>query len=503
MTGLYRQPLIVLLMAFFGVSLLCTSAIGASWGDANAAWVLLFDGLFLVSVTFMVGFAMSGRPPRTRIGQEFAELIAAYMVLPIFLALPIYSLLPEITFAGGYFEMMSMLTTTGATLFDNPGSLPPILHFWRAFVAWSGGFIILVAGLAIMAPLNLGGFEVSGIQREGRVSDREGSTRIEAAERVIRIAAAILPIYASLTGVLMIGLLALGEAPLTAICHAMSVLSTSGVSPVGGLAGAEAGRLGELFILVFLFTALTYRPYARAASSHRPTGLRSDPEVQTALYIVGAVGLVLFLRHYVAAIDRGEADDLGSAATAFWGTIFTVTSFLTTTGFASADWKGAEIWAGLETGGLVLLSVAIIGGGIATTAGGIKLLRVVALYNHGLNEMERLVHPSRVGGHGSIARQSRRSGAMVAWMFVMMFFLTLAGVFVALSLTGVSFESALVMTVATLSNTGPLTAAFGAGLESYGSISPEARAVLCVSMLLGRVEVLAVIAVLNPQFWRS
>lgn len=503
MTGLYRQPLIVLLMAFFGVSLLCTAAIGASWGDPASAWVLLFDGIFVVSVTFMVGFAMSGRPARTRIGQEFAELIAAYIVLPVFLALPIYSMLSDITFAGGYFEMMSMLTTTGATLFEDPTLLPPILNFWRAFVAWSGGFIILVAGLAIMAPLNLGGFEVSGIQREGRVSDREGTTRVGAGERVVRIAVAIAPVYASLTGVLMIGLLALGEAPLTAICHAMSVLSTSGVSPVGGLTSAEAGRLGEVFLFLFLFTAVTYRPYARLSSSHRPVGLRSDPEVQTALYIVGTIGLILFLRHYVAAIDAGEADELGSALWSLWGAIFTVTSFLTTTGFTSADWSRAEDWAGLDTGGLVLLSVAIIGGGIATTAGGIKLLRVVALYNHGLNEMERLVHPSRVGGHGSTARQSRRSGAMVAWMFVMMFFLTLAGVFVALSLTGVPFESALVMTVATLSNTGPLTGAFGAGLETYGSISAEARSVLCLSMLLGRVEVLAVIAVLNPQFWRG
>ena len=503
MSNLYRLPLIVFLMAAFGLSMLGAAGIAASWGDRTAAGVLLLDGIMMVVVTFMVGFALSTRPARTRIGQEFAELIAAYIVLPFFLALPIYSLRPEISVAEGYFEMMSMLTTTGATLFEDPADLQPILHFWRAFVAWMGGLIVLVAGLAIMAPLNLGGFEVSGIQREGRISDREGMTRVDIGERVIRLAGAITPIYAGFTGFLMIGLLAVGEAPLVAVCHAMSVLASSGVSPVGGLTGSQSGFFGELLLLLFLVFSITHRPYARLVSGQRPLQFTKDPELQAAAYIVGTVGLLLFLRHYVAAIDAGETDDLASTVRAFWGTLFTVVSFLTTNGLESADWGRAEDWAGLETGGLVLLSLALMGGGIATTAGGIKLLRVVALYNHGLNEMERLVHPSRVGGHGSSARRSRRVGAMVAWMFVMMFFLTLAVVFLGLSLTGVDFESALVMTVASISNTGPLLGAFGTDLETYQTISGEARWVLCMSMLLGRVEVLAVVAVLNPQFWRS
>ena len=144
--------------------------------------------------------------------------------------------------------MVSSLTTTGATLFD-PARLPASVHLWRALVGWMGGFFMLVTAIAILAPLNLGGFEVLSPARrrpQGRDADRaRSSPQPTPPSGCVRYTLGLLPIYAGLTLVLWIGLLIAGDAPLVALCHAMSTLATSGISPVGGLSGPASGIAGR------------------------------------------------------------------------------------------------------------------------------------------------------------------------------------------------------------------------------------------------------------------
>ena len=156
----------------------------------------------------------------------------------------------------------------------------------------------------------------------------------------------------------------------------------------------------------------------------------------------------------------------------------------------------------MNTTETVLASLAIIGGGVATTAGGVKLLRAYALFNHGRREMERLVRPSSISGTGARKRGLRREGAQIAWVFVMLFLVSLAITMLALSLTGLNFEQSLAASIAALSNTGPVFTAVTVDGSWLRSISPEGRAVLVVVMVLGRVELLALIALLNPNNWR-
>ena len=204
--------------------------------------------------------------------------------------------------------------------------------------------------------------------------------------------------------------------------------------------------------------------------------------------LVGAVTAFLFIRHFVGALEGSSTTGLPSAMRALWGALFTVTSFLTTTGFESAEWLDATDWSGLGTPGLILVGLSLIGGGIATTAGGVKLLRVFALLKHGQRELERLVHPSSLAGGGREARQIRRQGAYIAWIFFMLFTLSVVGIMVALALTGVQFETAMVLSVSALSTTGPLAAVAGEDPISFAGIPDEA---------------LAIIALFNPELWRS
>jgi trk system potassium uptake protein TrkH len=149
------------------------------------------------------------------------------------------------------------------------------------------------------------------------------------------------------------------------------------------------------------------------------------------------------------------------------------------------------------------MGLAVIGGGVATTAGGVKLLRVYALYLNGLREMERLVHPSSISGAGLTSRRIRREGAFIAWIFFMLFALSLALVTVVLSALGQDLETALILATAALSTTGPLTQVAGEAPINLLALSGGAKLVLCASMVLGRLETLAIIALINPRLWRD
>ncbi len=188
---------------------------------------------------------------------------------------------------------------------------------------------------------------------------------------------------------------------------------------------------------------------------------------------------------------------------ALWGAVFTVLSFLTTAGFESAAWEGARDWSDLPAPGILLMGLALIGGGVATTAGGIKLFRVFALSAHAARELGRLVHPSSIGGGGIAGRDVRRRGAQIAWVSLMLFMFSIAALNLSLAAVDVPFEDGLILAIAALSNTGPLAAGI-AGLEVEVLTLPVfAKVVLAAGMILGRMELLAIVALLNPSLWRG
>jgi trk system potassium uptake protein TrkH len=145
----------------------------------------------------------------------------------------------------------------------------------------------------------------------------------------------------------------------------------------------------------------------------------------------------------------------------------------------------------------------LIGGGVATTAGGVKLLRVYVLYVNGAREIEKLVHPSSIGRSGLMMRRIRREGAFIAWVFFMLFAVTLAIVALGLAAFGVGFEEAITLTIAALSNTGPLIVYAPSIPIDLLAFSPEAKLVMALGMILGRLELLAIIVIISPEIWRG
>ncbi|NOX40602.1 MAG: TrkH family potassium uptake protein [Alphaproteobacteria bacterium] len=503
MPAIRRLPFLVILTGVFALAMLVPMAHSIRLGDYFTARVFLDSAALFLILTGFIAFATATYQARVTAQGHLVSLMAAFILLPVMLAYPLTFLMPDTSFFALYFEMLSSLTTTGATLFD-PSQLIEPVHLWRALVAWLGGFLVLVSAVSIMAPLNLGGFEVYA--RGSKTTSARDLVQIKTAdvsERLVNFSRLLAPVYLVITGLLALGLMLNGERSFAAVVHAMSTISTSGISGTGGLAGNGAGVSGEILVFIFLFFAVSRVTFSFETGFPSLGKILRDHEFRLALGVVTVLPVILFLRHWIGAFGTSAQGNATEALKALWGSAFTVISFLTTTGFESVYWDASQNWSGLHTPGIFLIGLAVMGGGVATTAGGVKLLRVYALYQHSRRELQKLTFPSSVGGAGRTERSIRREGAYVAWIFFMLFAISLALVFLALTLTGLTFVQAIAFGVSALATTGPLAGMILGESTTYADLGTWGRAIVSVTMILGRMETLAIIALFNPEFWRS
>lgn len=507
--------------SIFGLVLLTTSmamlipaAFALNGGDSDVATIFGVSALGATAFASLIIRAQFGRNSVAETRSEFITVIGGLVCAPALAAIPLKLALPYLSADAAYFEMMSMFTTTGASVIKDPASLHPAINLWRLMVAWAGGLYALVFAFAVLAPRNLGGYEMrSATDSYASIGRMRGTPkwartrhqRDAAGNRFAAAVAGVAPIYFGLTGAFALLLIIAGDTPFHALTAAFSMISTTGALIDNKGMFASTNFVGEAIAVVFILLAATRHAFIVGKPPlERIRGLIDDQETRLLFVVIGGVSLWLFLRHWlgVLELDQSSAPTLLEPLRAVWGAAFTAFSFATTTGVTSESWDTARIWSGMSNPGLILFGLAIMGGGIASTAGGVKLLRAYALLRHGEREMERLVRPSSISGSGATKRGLRREGAQIAWVFVMLFLLTLAAVMLALSLTGLPFDRALAAAIAALSTTGPLFQAALGDVSYLSDVSAEGRAVLVAAMMLGRVEVLAIIAMLNPGYWR-
>ncbi len=436
-------------------------------------------------------------------------ILAFYVIGPAIAAIPILGLRSVADFNSAYFEMASALTTTGATIFWNVDDVPQSVVLWRSMVSGFGGLICLISALAILAPLSIGGFEVEHmIDRRAQTINyaflcaSEGARVMGIEARIAWALRLILIPYLIIMLICAFALAANGVPPFEALCLALGSVSTTGFVPTtNGVAGYGSLRAEIILVATIIPAAVGISVHLASLRSGFGNYFR-NPELRYMAIAVFGVVSILFLRNWVGAIETQSTDEITRAFTALWGAFFMAVSFITTTGFESAAWDGATAWSGLETPGIAFLGLAIIGGGAASTAGGVKLIRAALLAKHSMGELRRLARPSSVQPIFSGGRVVTFDAMSIVWVFVMLYALTLSVCALGLTATGLKFVEAFAGSIAAISNTGPLLGLITGEEGGYTTYSPMARYMLCAAMVVGRMETLAVVALCSVSAWR-
>jgi trk system potassium uptake protein TrkH len=511
MTHLRRLPLLVIFAGLAALLMLLPAGHATIMGNHAVARAFFYSAIVIFLGALMVGIASGAKPPRENTRASVVAMVAGYAILPFLLAIPLAQMRLGIEYQAAWFDMLSAFTTTGAAP-RYPELLPPTVTLWRGLVGWIGGFYILVMASAVLLPMGLGGSEVvSGKTSRGQ-GGYMGASKTPI-DRILDTGLMIFPIYGAMTLILWLALALAGESSFAALVTAMGVISTSGIAAEAGGVAQDSGILGEMIIVLGLTIAMSRHLMPLRAQMGRQTRQKGgqklggqrlgeaqfyDPELRLGLAVVVLTSAALFVYHWFGRTPPSDA----TMMRAIWGGLVLALSFLTTTGFESYSTQMAMDWAGLGSPGMLLMGLAIMGGGVATTAGGLKLLRVYALLRHGERELERLVHPNSLGGAGQDARFIRRAGALNAWVLFMLFALTIGVGTAVMTLTGMDFDPSIAFTISALTNTGPLATSLLDLQLSYAALSPVQMAVLAVLMVAGRLELLVLLAVLSPSTWR-
>lgn len=409
---------------------------------------------------------------------------------------------PFASFVNCYFEAMSGMTTTGATVLSEIESLPHSLLLWRAFTHWLGGLGIIVLFVAVLPGLGVGGKRLFQIESPGPAP--EGLQ-----PHIRETARSLWKIYLGLTvaEILLLWQVA-GMSGFDAVCHTFATLATGGFSTMNAsVAAYHSTPAVDIIILVFMLLAgINFGLYYRLFQGNI-SAVRNDFEFRAYLGIlIGAVIIVctaLIVSGKPIAMV-GETTQPFSYGEALRQGTFTTLSIQTTTGFCTAD---SNQWPFIAKA--VLICLMFVGGSSGSTAGGIKVIRIWLALKVLSAEIERVfrpnvIRPMRLGGRS--VPDELRLGAVTYVLGILLLFgvgsITIMSLEQLNSDSECDFVTAATGTIATLCNVGPGLAMVGAA-ENYGWFSAGSKIVMCVLMALGRLEIFAIIVLLSPAFWRS
>jgi trk system potassium uptake protein TrkH len=378
------------------------------------------------------------------------------------------------------FEAMSGFATAGASVFTDVEAVPKSVLFWRATTQWAGGMGLIVFGVAILPFLGVGGMQLYEAETPSITPDRL-TPRIQDTARLLW------EVYALITGVGIV-LLWMGDMDFfEAVCHAFAAVATGGFSTRNASLGAFSTYSQVITILLMVLGGANFTLHYYALRGKVGSYWKSDELRLYMSVLLGAI-LIVFLFNWTA--DKDVLGNLGDSA-------FTVTSIVTTTGFATADY---ERWPVFSQG--LLFALMFFGGCAGSTAGGIKHVRALLLLRHAYLQMLRLVHPRRV----LVLKLDRQGVAPETMQDVLGLVVLFLGVFVTATLllaaTGIDLLTAGSGVIACMSTVGPGLGELGP-MDNYAHLPAFAKIVLTLCMLLGRLEIYTVVVLCLPSVWKK
>ena len=467
-----------ILLTVFSMTLLAPALVGYLFDEPTVRTFLIPFAITLAS-----GLAMwlpLRRYRDLRAGDGFLVTALFYVSLGLFGAIPISMSIGDLSFTDAAFESLSGLTTTGATVLTGLDDLPKSLLFYRQLLQWFGGMGIIVLAVAILPMLGIGGMQLYRAESPGPVKDTKLTPRIT------ETAKALWYIYVTLTLTCAVCYFLGGMSVFDAICHAFSTVAIGGFSTHDqSMAYFDSQAIETVAIVFMLLAGINFGLHFTVLARKNPLHYFRDWEVRTYLGMVALVAGVVTL----TLVEQG-----GSDAPIREG-LFQVVSIATTTGFTTADYS---VWPGAVP--IILLLAAFTGGCAGSTAGGIKVIRVLLIYLQGWREVKRLIHPSgvfpiKVGDHPVPDRVIEAVWSFfAAYVFIFLLMTTLV-----MLLSGIDFVTAFSAVGACLNNLGP---GLGEVALNYQGLDASVKWVLILAMLLGRLEIFTLLVLLSPTFWR-
>ena len=470
--------------------------------------VVIFSGLMLVpmgfaifehddaerpfvlatAVTFAAGLLMSLATLRFRRELQprdgFVLVGLTWLTLPLFGALPLWLAVPGLSVTDAYFEAVSAFTATGATALSGLDHLPTSVNVWRCFMMLVGGLGIIVLAVAILPMLGVGGAQLFRAETAGPMKDQKLTPRIADTARAIWVA------YALLAVACLLAYRWAGMSWLDAFLHMCTTVSLGGFSPYDASFGHFNSPLIEAVAMVFMMlSGINLVLYFAAWRRRSLAVLWRNPEAR-AFYAV-VVATILLIAGYLTAHQT-----YATFGEALRHTAFHVVSIATTTGYASNDYAQWPLFAPLL---MILLGCFATCAG--STGGGIKMVRLLLLLKQSSRELVRIVHPRAVNPVtlGGAAVADRVMQSVIAYM--MTYGATLVGLTMLLLFSGLDVVTAFTAVLACVNNIGPGLGEVGPAVN-YGSLTDFQTWVCTFAMLLGRLELLSLLVLLTPQFWR-
>ena len=472
-----------LVILMFGLTMLLP--LGVSWWLDDGAFAS-FDEAFLLTVATGAGlwYATRRETRDLTIRDGFLMLALVWTLLPIYAALPLVLEL-QLSFTDAYFEAVSGLTTTGATVLTGLDDMPLSINLWRTQMVWLGGMGLIVLAVAILPLLGIGGRQMFKAETPGPMKDTKMTPRIAETAKGLWIVYSLLSICCALAYYLA------GMSVSDAIMHMFATMGLGGFSSHDASFAYFASPTIEAVAIAFmLFAGMNFATHFVAFSGGSLRPYRSDPEAGWFLLVtLGSVlGIAAFLVFHGVYASFAEA--LRYAA-------FNVVSIATTTGFATTDYALWPFFAPLWM--LFLCSFATSAG---STGGGIKMIRALVLYKQVYRELMRAMHPNAVHPVkvGNDAVPPNILFAVLAFGFVYM--VCIASMTLLLSLSGLEIITAFSAVVASINNTGPGLGEVGPA-SNFAGLSDFQIWVCTFAMLLGRLEIFTLLVVMTPAFWRK
>jgi trk system potassium uptake protein TrkH len=446
-----------------------------TFGYSMAACILA--GLLLVGITRHHRADLKPRDGFMLVSMAWT-LTAAIATVPLLLH-------HELSFTDAFFETMSGLTTTGATVITGLDHLAPSINLWRHVLSWLGGLGIIVLAVAILPFLGVGGLQLMRAEVPGPIKDAKLTARIR------DTATLLWTVYVSLTLVCILALRLAGMDWLDAICHAFSALSLCGFSTRDASLGAWDSPAIEAVLIVFMVLAAFNFATHYLVWRHRSLKpIWRDPEARGVLLVllvscVFCAGYLWFKQVYPG----------------FWTALrfvgFNLISVATTSGFTTTDYALWPLFVPLWM--LFLSSITCSSG---STGGGIKMIRTLILVRQSSREVSRMLHPNLAAPVTIGGAQVPNSVVFAVLGFIFVYFMSIVVLTFLLILDGLDFTSAFTAVIACINNTGPGLGVVGPA-SNYGVLTNYEVWVCSFAMLLGRLEVFSLLILFTPQFWRK